>query len=155
MIDIKKISWDHPLIETIPKIPKSLTPKSNKSRFELDRLCELETFHGEGDWIDPKYLDNMGGVLWDLNKFEPQLKFIEIKSAGIDSGIISSRIFYKANQSCLVEDSYDIFGVNLEVIAENDECMNEVKRCGLVFDLEENLQIKMGDILVFYVSGGA
>jgi len=25
----------------------------------------------------------------------------------------------------------------------------------LVFDLEENLQIKMGDILVFYVSGGA
>ena len=155
MIDIKKIKWDTPLIESIPKISKTLSSKSLKSRFEIDRLCELETIHNEGDWIDPKYLENIGGVLWELDKFEPQLHFLEIKSAGIETGIISTRIKYKVNQVGLVEDCYDIFGVNVEVLAENEECISEVKRNGLVFDLEENLQLKVGDILVFYLSGGS
>ena len=155
MIDIRKIAWDSPIIEHIPKIQKSLTTNTMRSRFEIDRLCELESIHGENDWIDPKYLENRGGVPWDINRFEPQLKFLEIKSAGIETSIISSRIQFKACQLGVVDDCYSIFGVNVEIVSDNDECINEVKRCGLVFDLEENLQLKVGDILVFYVSGGA
>ena len=154
MIDIKKIKWDNPLIQTIPKLTKTISSNFNpKTKFEIDRLCELETIHNE--WIDPKYLDGVGGVLWDLNKFEPQLHCFEIKASGIETGIISTRIKYKANQIGIVDDCYDYLGVNIEILTENDECVNEVKRMGLVFDLEENLQLKVGDIIIFYLSAGS
>lgn len=89
-----------------------------------------------------------------MNKFEPQLKFLEIKAAGIETGIVSTRIKYKVNQIGFVDDCYDYIGVNIEVLSENEECINEVKRYGLVFDLDEVLQVKVGDLIIFYLSGG-
>lgn len=149
------MKWEFPIVEKIPNIPKPLSNKRNFTRFELDRICELETIHF--DWIDPKYIEGFQEsfykILQTFKRFEPQLYLLDIKASSLEKGSISIKVRFKVLNVGLVEDSGDFFGVNLEIIEENEEAFNEVKRYGLVFDLEENLLLKIGDVLIFYISG--
>lgn len=121
----------------------------------MDRLCELETIHSE--WLDPKYIDgfksNFSKMLSTMKKFEPQLFLQNVKASYLEYGSVSLKSYFRVGNPGLVEDSEEFFGLGLEVVDENEEISNEVKRYGLVFDLEENLQLKTGDELVFYISG--
>jgi hypothetical protein len=51
-------------------------------------------------------------------------------------------------------NALEIFGVNLEIFDENIELISEVKKRGLAYDLENTLNVHLGDIIIFYLSSG-
>lgn len=48
----------------------------------------------------------------------------------------------------------NIFGVNVEIFDDNSELISEIKKRGLAYDLENTLHIRLGDIIIFYLSSG-
>lgn len=53
-----------------------------------------------------------------------------------------------------VPEAMNIFGVNVEIFDDNSELISEIKKRGLAYDLENTLNIHLGDIIIFYLSSG-
>ena len=89
-IDITKIKWKPPIISEIPDFPKVLNKKVKG--LDMDRISEVEIFHDI--WVDYKYFEHKFKINLDL--LGPELTLIEHKCAGVQEGILTNRIKYKA-----------------------------------------------------------
>jgi len=46
----------------------------------------------------------------------------------------------------------EVFGIEVLIKNENEICINEVKRTGLLIDREQEIQIRVTDKLILYLS---
>lgn len=51
-----------------------------------------------------------------------------------------------------VKDSLNFFGTNIEIFNKRFETTTEIKRKGLLYDLENKVELTVGDKLIFYLS---
>jgi hypothetical protein len=89
-IDIAKIKWKPPIILDIPEFPKVLNRKTRG--LDMDRISEVEIIHDI--WVDYKYFEHK--YKKNLDVLKPELTLIEHKCAGVQEGILTNRVKYKA-----------------------------------------------------------
>jgi len=157
MIDIDSIQWFCPVL-TNPTSDNVLTYSNDgKARAVKDRVlkifcdtnrvCELEDSVVE--WYESEHFQRKDELI-DLCFFKPMFKIQGYQCAGID-GLIS-KIHLIANREGRL-DNEDI-GIPLVVKkdATSGKIVHEVKRVGLLIDRYVDLEMRVGDHLVLYIS---
>ena len=146
LVDLKFIKWHSVILEEIPSIPK-IIDENNISQIPPDRMCELETLLH--DWVPYDYHPDSKS-LGPLDCFSPLMILKEARYCGV--GMLALRIIYQLNQTGHLTNGIKELGVNLIVRGKKEEVTVEIKRKGLAYDLENQLEMKIGDILTFYLS---
>lgn len=156
LVNLGSIEWKDPIVEGIPSIPKELQANFLEG-IDRNRICEVEELHDE--WLLYKYYDRKGKVEYDI--FKPHLTLRETRCAGVDIVSIKSRYdvtlrgkFGELEVNVLgeVHKALQKLGVNIQIYPQNEEIVAEVKRTGLFFDMENFLQLRVGDKLIFYMT---
>ncbi len=162
LVNIKTIDWKAPIIENIPSIPKELQSNFLKG-IDKNRICEVEEINDE--WVLFKYFENKNRMQYE---FDPQLALQETRCSGYD--IVTNKSFYIANEPGKktlvirfmltfdligeVKKAFAKLGLNIYVVGAKDEVVTEVKRFGLYQDLENFIQLRVGDKLILYLTKG-
>lgn len=159
----KKIKWGGMILTEIdnvnnfevdskPKVNQNYQIYKDKKEvldFDLTRYCEIEIL--KSNWITLK------GNLTDhdliLNKisalFEPSF---QINNVWFDDiGYLVFKIHMTAVKKGQLHSFLEI-GILIEIKGNNETISNEVKKNCLVFDRKNELQIRIGDVLIFYLS---
>ena len=173
MIDIDSIEWVPPVL-TKPTKDTVLTYSNDgklrdvkdrvlKIYCDTNRVCELEDSVVE--WYDSKYFQRPK-ELRDLSFFRPLFHVNSYMCAGVD-GLISKVHLIAVEEGRLVND---YVGVPLVVKARraspgknyyydmdgealgDGTIVHEVKRVGLLIDRYVDLELRIGDHLVIYIS---
>lgn len=127
----------------------SFKEKKEVLDFDLTRYCEIEIL--KSNWITLK------GNLTDhdliLNKisalFEPSF---QINNVWFDDiGYLVFKIHMTAIKKGPLHSFLEI-GIMIEIKGNNETISNEVKKNCLVFDRKNELQIRIGDEIIFYLS---
>lgn len=79
----------------------------------------------------------------------PVFVFKDIKYSGIDGSICKAVMV--ANRPGFISPRF-LYGISVRVLPVNAELTNEVKRIGYIRDRECELQLRVGDILILYIS---
>ena len=132
---------------------------SQKIYCDLNRICELEDAIVE--WYEAKYyqrrelfdLTFLKGVP-DIPDQKPRqgLPIMEIKDlqyAGVDGSICKAVL--QAVRPGYIDKKY-FYGIKVRVKAKQDELVNECKRIGYIRDRECEMQLRVGDTLILYIS---
>ena len=45
-------------------------------------------------------------------------------------------------------------GININIYGKNEQITNEIKKIGLFYDLDNKIDLHVGDTLIFYLSRG-
>ncbi len=83
-------------------------------------------------------------------EFSPQLQWKETVCHGIS--LVISRMTFIAVSPGYVARSRSLLGLDVEVFSEKTVTLNEVKKNNLFFDMENKLELRVGDSLTFYLS---
>lgn len=142
----------YPEISSRPQADSSEDEQTIKKRmylYNVARHCEVELAITE--WYDPRYfLRPKETYIYD--KFMPFLRLTSVDFAGVDNTV--SRNTYIASTVGVVIDAERLIGMRVEIKANREEVVNEVKRVGLVFDRHTSVQLRLGDTFVLYISRG-
>ncbi|EAR97895.1 hypothetical protein TTHERM_00279830 (macronuclear) [Tetrahymena thermophila SB210] len=147
MIDLKTIVWNEPQFTPIPKIPIMLDPNEIQD-YDPNRICEIEYLYTT--WFLYSYFQNEQKIKLDF--FEPYLYLKETRCAGVD--VITSKLIFQAKQPGFVPKSFENFGVRIKVVPKGEEAVCQVKKLGIFSDQENQIELRVGDIFVFYISKG-
>eukprot|EP00826_Nyctotherus_ovalis_P064161 TRINITY_DN9406_c0_g4_i2.p1 TRINITY_DN9406_c0_g4~~TRINITY_DN9406_c0_g4_i2.p1 ORF type:complete len:500 (+),score=126.68 TRINITY_DN9406_c0_g4_i2:77-1576(+) len=151
LIDPSSISWQAIEIEkTLHSEYNFLKPaapnkeSSTKHQVDLNRVCELETTGSE--WYDSKYYPmhnriNLGHLLNCFTVDSTEFAWSDSKAF---------RVRLTACRSGYVRR--EVAGIALSVKEFGKECVSEAKRLGLMIDRASEVQLRVGDTLVLYVS---
>ena len=146
LVDIKSLKWHSVILEEIPIIPKNID-EFNISQIPADRICELETLLHH--WVPYDYHPDSKS-LGPLDCFTPLMILKEAKYCGV--GMLALRIIYQLNQIGRLQNGLKELGMNLIVRSKKEEITVEIKRKGLAYDLDNHLEMRVGDFLTFYLS---
>ncbi|CAG9333485.1 unnamed protein product [Blepharisma stoltei] len=160
---LESIQWQPPIIQDTKAILKSIKLEPDFPRkkaenqgikqklymYNISRHCEMELI--QNDWYDARYYSK-SNVSFDYNHFEPFLKLIKAEFAGVD--VIVAKYTFKAVKEGIVLDAISRLGILIEVKLKEEVITNEVKRMGLLFDRHKPVQMRIGDILVVFISRG-
>jgi len=117
---------------------------ASKRQVDLNRICELEAIGSE--WYDSKYYKMSKEI--DLGEL---LDCFAVNSTEFSwNDIKTFRIRMTAYRTGYIRKS--IVGIPLSIKAYGEECINEVKRLGLMIDRGSEVQLRVGDTLVLYIS---
>lgn len=123
----------------------STTKKDNS--FSL-RYCEVEELRN--DWRDISQMENAASFVKSI-----QMKFdedFEVKNILFDDvGYYLFKISLTAKRKGIIEASKDI-GMNIEIFDHDSSIQNFVKKNDLIIDENNELNLRVGDLLVFYLS---
>jgi len=132
---------------------------SQKIYCDLNRICELEDAIVE--WYEAKYyqrrelfdLTFLKGVPDDLEsnprQATPVLEIKDLQYAGVD-GSICKAVLQAVRPGYI--DKKHFYGIKMRVRPRTDELVNEVKRIGYIRDRECEMQLRVGDTLILYIS---
>ena len=67
---------------------------------------------------------------------------------------MNSKFEYVAEVAGIVPDSLAKIGIMIEIKERDEELTNEVKRLGLLYDRYKQLEMRVGDIFVLYITRG-
>lgn len=128
---------------------------------DTNRVCELEDSVVE--WYDSRYFQRPHELM-DLSFFEPIFEIKGYMCAGID-GLICKIHLIAASEGRLV---HDYIGMPLVVksklkgkkdgkasdqdLMQSNTIVHEVKRVGLLIDRYIDLELRVGDHLILYIS---
>jgi len=112
---------------------------------DMSRVCEVEDQVIE--WYDSRYFQRRQ-ELFNLDFLRPLFKVMSVECGGVD-GLVC-KVQLKAEREGRLENAY--VGMPIEVRAQDKSFTVEVKRAGLHIDRFVDLQVRIGDILVFYIS---
>ena len=132
---------------------------SQKIYCDLNRICELEDAIVE--WYEAKYYQRR--ELFDLtflkgvpDIFDPKIKssqpifeIQDLQYAGVDGSICKAVL--KAVRPGYIDKKY-FYGIKIRVKLPEEELINEVKRIGYIRDRECEMQLRVGDTLILYIS---
>lgn len=173
MIDIDSIQWFPPML-TRPTRDSVLTYSNDgkqravqdrvlKIYCDTNRVCELEDSVME--WYDSKYFQRQNEVI-DLSFLRPLFHINSYLCGGVD-GLTSKIHLIAAQEGRLVHDAIGVplvvrekrlpvnkkkpYGAGGELFG-NGPIVHEVKRLGLLIDRYVDLELRVGDHLVIYIS---
>ena len=111
-----------------------------------NRICEIEFC--KGNWNDIKLFEDKNV---DDIKFEFFNKLFRIEKILFDDvGYYMFKIYLIAIKTGEIFN--DEIKIKLKVVSNNKNCSNETKKNNLIFDRKNELQLHLGDILVFYIT---
>lgn len=79
----------------------------------------------------------------------PIFAFKDLKYAGVDGSICKAVLV--ALRPGVIDPRF-LYGIPVRVLPANSELVNEVKRIGYIRDRESELQLRVGDTLILYIS---
>lgn len=156
---IKRVKWSNMICEENPEFDylylkqesdyKNIQSKREVLDYNIAYFCELEILKSK--WL------NLHGNLTDhdliMNKlitlFEPSFKINNVWFD--DIGYLVFKIHLTAQKKSIVP-SYLELGILIEIKGENEQLSNEVKKNFLVYDRKNDLQLRVNDTLIFYLS---
>ena len=159
---LESIQWQAPvLLETKPHI-RSLQlhydlDRSKKCEgiehktymYNIARHCEVQL--SQTEWYKPQYFPKQH-LVWSFDLFQPFLRLVKSKFAGVD--LVNSKFQFVAECPGIVPDSLRKIGMKVEVRERHQELTNEVKRLGLLYDRYKQLELRVGDSFVIYITRG-
>ena len=111
-----------------------------------NRICEIEFC--KGNWNDIKLFEDKN---IDDIKFEFFNKLFHIEKILFDDvGYYMFKIYLIAVKTGEIFN--DEIQIKLKVVKNNENCSNECKKNNLIFDRKNELQLHLGDVLVFYIT---
>ncbi|KAL4445277.1 hypothetical protein ABPG74_022090 [Tetrahymena malaccensis] len=149
LVNIYSIQWKDLTTGSIPNVPIYIDP--NKiDNYEKERICETEEIYS--DWVLYEYFHKINKK--KIDDFSPYLYLKEVYCAGVD--IITSKHIFIAKQPSngILQKSKEKLGVYLQILDDKEDQICEIKRKGLYQDNETTIQLRVGDIFVFYISSG-
>lgn len=133
---------------------------SQKIYCDLNRICELEDAIVE--WYEAKYYQRR--ELFDLSflrgvadnyesgsqrQAQQVLEVKDLQYAGVDGSICKAVLL--AARPGYVDDKW-FYGIKIRVKDTTEELINECKRIGYIRDRECEMQLRVGDTLILYIS---
>ncbi|KRX05854.1 hypothetical protein PPERSA_03791 [Pseudocohnilembus persalinus] len=147
LVDLSSIYFKSCKISDIPNVPLQLDP-NEIGNYDKNRICEIEELYT--DWTLYEYYHRQEKI--KLDHFQPYLKLEEVRCSGVD--IVTSKHLYKANKVGQVPKAFENFGVNINIVPSDKEIIAEVKKIGLFHDLENTVELRVGDFIIVYISKG-
>jgi hypothetical protein len=122
-------------------------PVYTKFVADLTRICEEED--AEIDWGDITHLIKYNTRA--INRIEGALGHFKLER------LLISMVDKRINKYVLVATKAghikeDVFGIAVSVVGESQSCTVEVKMVGLIIDRNTPIEMRIGDVLVFYIS---
>lgn len=150
--NISSLTYDKDLIKSL-----FFRHSSQKIFCDLNRICELEDATVE--WYEERYYQRQ--ELFDLSFMQgqdadrdysrknPVFIFKDLKYTGVDGSICKAVM--EANRPGLISPRF-LYGISVRVLPAYAELTNEVKRIGYIRDRECEMQLRVGDTLILYIS---
>lgn len=112
---------------------------------DLSRICEEED--AEIDWSDINYCSpNERRKLFSLSLLESMFTVNKAMCSGVD--VIISKYFLIASVPQMIDER--VLGIGVKIVNESECCVVEVKKLGLLIDRNRPMEMRVGDVLVFY-----
>jgi len=155
LIDVNSVVWISPLFQNIPKENAlnykrehrmvRVKDRSEKLIADLGRISDLEDSQ-----IIWRVINDVPGTLKQLKLNLVKKYFHIVKAEYSDIDIYAAKFILKAK--CSGKIPFELFGITIIIKEEWEECTWEVKRVGLLFERHTDLELRVGDVLVVYVS---
>ena len=153
LMDIRKLVWNKITVFKTPN--ENFLYYSNENilkreivDFDVSRYCEMELCKGK--WNDIILLDDSGMYIGELkNKFKKNFHIMNILFDNVGYLIFK---FYLEGIIPGVIGPDDEIGMKIKVLDYNEKKSNEAKKNNLVFDRKNEIQMHIGDVLIFYIS---
>lgn len=120
----------------------------DKSNETNPRVCEYEVvcFH----WKILSYLPQQNAVMNQLRGiFEPKFKIIRVQYE--DIGYLIFKVMLKAVKEGLIENKEEL-GISIRIKERKDTIMNEIKKNDLLFERRNEFELRIGDVILFYLT---
>lgn len=155
MVDVNSIEWNDPEIYETPSITTltynkdminiATSDRAIKIYADINRVWELEDTVVE--WYDEKYYENKNEILnFDFLKEFLTLDCVEY--SGVDNKVV--RIQTRAVAEGYLEPAY--FGLGIKIKNSKNSIRNEVKRKGLISERNVDIEMRVGDTFIIYIT---
>ena len=153
LMDIRKLVWNKITVFKTPN--ENFLYYSNENilkreivDFDVSRYCEMELCKGK--WNDIILMDDSDMYIGELkNKFKKNFHIMNILFDNVGYLIFK---FYLEGIIPGVIGPDDEIGMKIKVLDYNEKKSNEAKKNNLVFDRKNEIQMHIGDVLIFYIS---
>ena len=78
------------------------------------------------------------------------MRMVKAEYTGVNFGVC--KVEYQAIIRGVILEIEEKFGVQVEIIGENEKLTEEIKRIGFLIDRKRPIQLRKGDRLVLYLS---
>ena len=153
LMDIRKLVWNKITVFKTPNEDFMYYSNENILKreivdFDVSRYCEMELCKGK--WNDIILLDECDIYIGELiKKFKKNFNILKILFDNVGYYIFK---FYLEGAIPGVIGPDDEIGMKLKVLNLNENKSNETKKNNLVFDRKNEIQMHIGDVIVFYIS---
>lgn len=170
-INFENFKWGKESVEEYVIMKKVLlnpeynfNKRSPGDKIDLVRVCELEfikknwkdisglsepTFDSYITKFDFNTLEKILNLLSAIKHlFQPYFKLT--KAWADEDTNITLKLLFEASSEGSSSKQEDI-GIRLKVVQETSKIRNEVKKNGLLYDNSNELQLRIGDSLIFYI----
>ena len=150
---IKQLVWDKITVFKTPNEDYLYYSNENILKreivdFDTSRYCEMELCKGK--WNDISLLENNNVFIEDIKK--KLVDFFDIEKILFDNvGYYIFKIYLKGKKQGKIENDSEL-GISIIILEKNDDKSNEAKKNNLLFDRKNEIQLHIGDILVFYIT---
>ena len=153
LMDIRKLIWNKITVFKTPK--ENFLDYSNENilkreivDFDVSRYCEMELCKGK--WNDIILLEEPELYIGELKKkFSKNFNILKILFDNV--GYYIFKFYLEGKHPGAIDDDEEI-GIKITVLNLNEEKKNKKKKNNLVFDRKNEIQMHIGDILIFYIS---
>ena len=130
------------------KYKLSPVPSVSKSSEEDPRVCEYEDICSH--WKNLSFLEQKEIIMNQLiSIFEPMFKICSVQYE--DVGYLIFKVLLKAKECGVVKDKEEL-GINLRVKEKKDVIINEIKKNDLLFEKRNDFEVRIGDVIIFYLT---
>ena len=153
LMDIRKLVWNKITMFKTPNEDFLYYSNENILKreivdFDVSRYCEMELCKGK--WNDIILLDESDTYIGELkNKFKNNFNIVKILFDNVGYFIFK---FYLEGKIPGVIGPDEEIGMKIKVLGLTEDKSNETKKNNLVFDRKNEIQMHIGDILIFYIS---
>ena len=153
LMDIRKLVWNKITVFKTPN--ENFLYYSNENilkreivDFDVSRYCEMELCKGK--WNDIILLDDSDTYIGELkNKFKKNFHIMNILFDNV--GYLIFKFYLEGIIPGVIGPDAEI-GMKIKVLDYNEKKSNEAKKNNLVFDRKNEIQMHIGDVLIFYIS---
>ncbi|CAI2367370.1 unnamed protein product [Moneuplotes crassus] len=155
LVDVDSIEWNDPQIS---KTPKTNTLSYNKDMMEIatddraikiyadiNRVCELEDTVVE--WYEQKYYEYKSEIV-DFSFLQDLFQINCVEYSGVDNKVV--RLHTKAMKEGSLPFAH--FGLGVIIKNQKDIIRNEVKRKGILSEREKDIELRVGDEFIIYIT---
>ena len=153
LMDIRKLVWDKITVFKTPD--EDFLNYSNENilkreivDFDVSRYSEMELCKGK--WNDIILLENSESIIGELkNKFQKNFNILKILFDNV--GYYIFKFYLEGSKPGFIYKDDEI-GLDITVLPQPIDKSNETKKNNLVFDRKNEIQLHLGDVLIFYIS---